>query len=86
MLSLIIIPVIKIIEDNWNVGQKLGESIYEFICLQKIDKTTELALIKKLALLDKDFLYSYLDDEEYLEVKEVNDYINDKTKWWNTGS
>ena len=74
------------IEDNWKVGQKLGEGIYEFICLQKIDKTAELELIKKLALLDKDFLYSYLDDEEYLQIKEVNDYINDKTKWWNTGS
>ena len=73
-------------EDNWNIGQMLGEGIYEFICLQKIDKKDELALVKELALLGKDFLYSCLDDEEYLQIKEVNDFINDKSKWWNTSS
>lgn len=74
------------IEDNWDVGQKLGEVVYEFFCLQKIDKKSELSLVTKLALLNKDFLYSYLDDEQYLQIKEVNDFINDKTKWWNTSS
>ena len=73
-------------EDNWNVGQKLGEGIYEFICLQKIDKKAEFALVKELASLDKDYLHRYLDDEEYLQIKEVNEFINDKSKWWNTGS
>ena len=73
-------------EDNWNVGQKLGEGIYGFICLQKIDKKAEFELVKRLALLDKDYLHSYLDDEEYLHIKEVNEFINDKSKWWNTGS
>jgi hypothetical protein len=74
------------VEENWDVGQKLGEGIYEFICLQKIEKNFELDLIKKLATLDKDFLYSYLNDEEYLKIKEVSDFINDKNKWWNNGS
>ena len=74
------------IEDKWNVGQKLGEAIYEFICLHKIDKKTEFELVKRLALSNKDYLHSYLDNEEYLEIKEVNEFINDNSKWWNTGS
>lgn len=74
------------LEDDWDVGQKLSEGIFEFIYLQKLDKKSEFELVTKLATLDKDYLHTYLDDEEYLDIKEVKEFITDKTKWWNAGS
>ena len=71
------------IEDVDDVGQKLSEGIFESICLQKLEKSAELELVKKLANLDKDYLYTYLDDEEYLGLEEVKEFIFDKSKWWN---
>jgi len=74
------------VEEDFDVQLKLSEGIFEFIYLQKLDKSSEYNLITKLAALNKDVLYTYLDDEEYLQFDEVKDFIEDKSKWWNTSS
>lgn len=62
-------------------GKKLSEGVFEFIYLQKLDKKSEFELIKKLATLDKDYLHTYLDDEEYLKIEEVRNFVFNKNKW-----
>lgn len=72
------------IEEDFDVQRELCEGIYEYICLQKLDKDRELQLVKKLALLNKEDLYDLLNNEEYLKLEEVKIFIEDKNKWWNT--
>ncbi len=64
------------IEDNYDVEQKLSEGIFEFIWLEKLTKEKERNLIIQLAGINKDTLFCYLDDEEYLRNKEVKEFIS----------
>lgn len=69
------------IKDEFDVEQKLSEGIFEFIWLGKMDKNSEKELIIKLAKLDKDCLFPYLDDEEYLKFDEVKEFIDKGRKF-----
>ena len=71
-------------ENEYDIEQKLAEGIFEFLCLEKIDKYAEEKLIIKLASLNKDCLYCYLDEEEYLTIEEVKEFIERKNIEYNT--
>jgi hypothetical protein len=71
-------------ENEYDIEQKLAEGIFEFLWLEKIDKYAEEKLIIKLANLNKDCLYCYLDEEEYLKIHEVKEFIERKNIEYNT--
>ena len=71
-------------ENEYDIEQKLAEGIFEFLCLEKIDRKEEEKLIITLAKLNKDCLYSYLDDEDYLKIEEVKKFIERKQAEYNT--
>lgn len=66
------------VENEYEIEQKLAEGIFEFLWLEKIDKSDEEKLIIKLANLNKDCLYCYLDEEEYMVIQEVKEFIERK--------
>ena len=72
------------VKNEYCVEQKLAEGIFEFIWLEKIDKIAEEKLIIKLAKLNKDCFYSYLDNEEYLSIDEVREFVERKKTEYNT--
>jgi len=78
-----IISVLKTEKDP-NVGQKLAESIFEFIWLEELIETEVTNLLKRLANLNSDWTYSYLDDEDYMIIPEVKSYIERKKEEWRT--
>ena len=64
-------------EQNNEVGFKIGETIFEFIWLEKLDANAEKKVIEKLANLKTQWIFpSYLDQEEYLHLPGVKEYIN----------
>jgi hypothetical protein len=63
------------IETDYDVQQKLSEGIFEYIWLEMLNKEEEQDLIIKLAKMDKDTLFCYLDDEAYLQFDEVKQFI-----------
>jgi hypothetical protein len=64
------------IEEDPSVGYKLGETIFEFLWLEKLSKIEEELIIQKLVKLKTMWIFpSYLDQEEYLHLTGVKDYI-----------
>ena len=72
------------LENEYEIEQKLAELIFEYLWLERIDKKAEEEFIIKLAKLNKDCLYCYLDDEEYLLLEEVKEFIDRKNIEYNT--
>jgi hypothetical protein len=72
------------VENEYEIEQKLAEGIFEFLWLENIDKSDEEKLIIKLAKLNKDCLYCYLDEEEYMAIEEVKEFIERKNTEYNT--
>jgi len=66
-----------------DVGYKLGETIFEFIWLEKLDKINEKEIITKLVNLKTTWIYpSYLDNEDFINIPGVKEYIiKYKTCW-----
>jgi hypothetical protein len=71
-------------ENEYEIEQNLAEGIFEYLWLERIDKKVEEELIIKLAKLNKDCLYCYLDDEEYLLFEEVKEFVERKNIEYNT--
>lgn len=69
-------------EKDPDIGLKLAESIFEFIWLEKLVEEEMTNLIIRLAKLNSDHTYSYLDDEDYMSIPEVKSYIEGKDKEW----
>jgi hypothetical protein len=72
------------VENEYDIEQKIAEGIFEYLCLEKIDRKEEKKLIITLAKLNKDCLYCYLDDDDYLEIEEVKEFIERKQIEYNT--
>ena len=68
-------------DNDYDIDQKLAEGIFEFIWLNKLDKNEEKRLLIRLAKLNKDVLFCYLDDEDYRKVREVDDFIKQGRKY-----
>ncbi|WP_417887963.1 hypothetical protein [Zunongwangia sp.] len=68
-------------DNDYDIDQKLAEGIFEFIWLNKLDKKEEKRLLIRLAKLNKDVLFCYLDDEDYRKVREVDDFIKQGRKY-----
>jgi hypothetical protein len=68
------------LENEYDIEQKLAEGIFEFLWLEQIDSKSQENLIIKLAELNKDCLFCYLDDEEYLSLKEVKEFVKRKKR------
>jgi hypothetical protein len=62
-------------ENNYQIGRNIGEAIFEFLWLEKLDKNKENEILITLANLNKDFLFAYLDNEDYMELNEVRLFI-----------
>lgn len=70
-----LIDVLKI-ETNPDVGYKLGESIFEFIWLDKLSKKEVEEIIIKLVNLNTFWIFpSYLENDDYINFSGVKEYL-----------
>ncbi|MEO8235455.1 MAG: hypothetical protein ABI549_08585 [Flavobacterium sp.] len=61
---------------NSDVGYKLGETIFEFLWLEKLTKLEEKDIIEKLVNLKTQWIFpSYLEDEDFINISGVKEYI-----------
>lgn len=68
------------IEKDPDVGYKLSESIFEIIWLEKLDEKKETELLIEIAQINSDWTLSYLDNEDYIKIQEVKEYVESKKK------
>ena len=62
-------------EKNIDVEQKLIESIFEFIWLEKMSSEEKKDLLILLTKIESTTICGYIDDEEYLKIPEVQNYV-----------
>ncbi|WP_375561524.1 hypothetical protein ACE193_02915 [Bernardetia sp. OM2101] len=71
------------VEKQYEIAHYLAASIFEYIWLEKLTSQEERQFIIRLSNIDADNLYGYLNnDDEYLEIPEVQAYIERTEKRW----
>ena len=62
-------------EKNIDAEHKLTESIFEFIWLEKMSNEEKKDLLIQLVAIDSIKICTYIEDEEYLKIPEVQNYV-----------
>lgn len=76
-----------IVEENINVEHKLVEGLFEFVWHKNLSKKAEIELLEKLTEIDKYYVWSYLGDEIFEDIKsynskKLNEYYSKNIEKW----
>ena len=64
------------VESNFDVEQKLAEGLFEFIYSNKMTKDEKREFLIKLTSTNSLQVCNYLEDDEFLAIPEVVEYVN----------
>ncbi|KAA9345794.1 hypothetical protein [Adhaeribacter soli] len=69
-------------EKNSDVELKLAEGLFEFVWYGQLQMEEEISLLERLTEIDSFHIWNYMNDEDYMKISKVKQYIEmNKNKW-----